>query len=147
MTEFTLNLITLDSEHLQIPETEYCSEVTIGSGEFSKICKELYAISETVSVQTSSGSVAFQVEGEVGNGMVRLQPNNSDNKDDQIGLQVREAVDQQFALRYLNMFNKAACLSNFTRLKLHTEQPLVTEFAIEDLGVLKYYLAPKIADE
>jgi proliferating cell nuclear antigen len=45
------------------------------------------------------------------------------------------------------MFNKAATLSTFTRLCLHQEQPLVVEFKIDDLGTLKYYLAPKISDE
>jgi proliferating cell nuclear antigen len=50
-------------------------------------------------------------------------------------------------LNYLNLFNKAGNLSTYTRLCLHQEQPLVTEFKIESLGVLKYYLAPKISDE
>ena len=58
------------------------------------------------------------------------------------------------------MFNKAATISNFTRLCLHQEQPLVVEFKIDNLGVLKYpftrslsskklnyFLAPKISDE
>ena len=40
-TEFSLNLITLDIEHLSIPETEYSSLVTINSAEFAKICREL----------------------------------------------------------------------------------------------------------
>lgn len=52
-TEFTLNLITIDSEHLAIPETEYQSVVSINSGEFSKICRELYSLSETVNVATT----------------------------------------------------------------------------------------------
>jgi proliferating cell nuclear antigen len=60
---------------------------------------------------------------------------------------VREGVSQQFAIRYLNMFNKAAALSNFTKLQMHNEQPLVIEFNIENLGALKYFLAPKISDE
>ena len=33
-TEFKLNLITLDSEHLGIPETQYSSEVTMNSLDF-----------------------------------------------------------------------------------------------------------------
>jgi hypothetical protein len=45
------------------------------------------------------------------------------------------------------MFNKAAPLTSHIRLCLHNEQPLVVEYKIEDLGVLKYYLAPKISDE
>jgi len=146
-TEFNLNLIAIDSDHLAIPETEYSSVVTLSSSEFSKICRELNSISETVSVKTAPEFVEFSVEGDVGSGSVRLGHNDSERKEDNILLEVEEAVDQQFALRYLSMFNKAASLSNFTRLCLHQEQPLVTEFRIENLGNLKFYLAPKISDE
>lgn len=146
-TEFNLNLITIDSEHLAIPETEYSALVTLSSAEFTKICRELYSISETVSIQATSDHVQFSVEGEVGSGSVKLGQNDSDRKEDQTLLEVQENVDQQFALRYLNMFNKAATLSQYTRLCLHQEQPLVVEFRMEKLGVLKYYLAPKISDE
>jgi proliferating cell nuclear antigen len=146
-TQFNLNLITIDSEHLAIPETDYSSIVTINSSEFTKICRELYSLSETVSVVTNPDYVQFSVEGEVGTGQVRLGQNDSGNKDEQTTLEVSEAVEQQFALRYLNMFNKASSLSTFTRLCLHQEQPLVVEFKIENLGVLKYFLAPKISDE
>ena len=143
-TEFNLNLITIDSEHLAIPETEYQSVVTINSNEYSKICKELFSLSETVQIATSPEAVIFSVEGEVGSGSVKLGNNEGA---EQTTLEVTEQVTQQFALRYLNMFNKAATISNFTRLCLHQEQPLVVEFKIDNLGVLKYFLAPKISDE
>lgn len=68
ITEFNLNLITIDSEHLAIPETDYSSIVTINSSEFSKICRELYSLSETVNVVTNPDYVQFSVEGEVGTG-------------------------------------------------------------------------------
>lgn len=146
-TEFNLNLITIDSEHLAIPETEYASVVTLNSSEFTKICKELFALSETVSIQTNPDYVQFSVEGEVGSGSVKLGRNDSEKREDQTLLEVHEAVQQQFALRYLNMFNKASILSSSTRLCLHQEQPLVVEFKIDNLGVMKYFLAPKISDE
>lgn len=146
-TEFNLNLITIDSEHLAIPETEYQSIVSINSNEYAKICKELFALSETVQVATTETYVQFSVEGEIGSGSVRLGKNDSDKAEDQTIIEVSEPVQQQFALRYLNMFNKASGLSNFTRLCMHQEQPLVVEFKIDNLGVLKYFLAPKISDE
>jgi len=146
-TEFSLNLIQLDVEHLSIPETQYSSLITINSGEFSKICKELQALSESLTIKTQPDSVQLQVEGQAGKGFVKLTSNDSDRKEDQTMIEVEEAVEQQFALNYLNLFNKAASLSQHTRLCLHNEQPLVTEFRIESLGVLKYYLAPKISEE
>jgi len=57
---------------LAIPETEYSSVVQLASGEFSRICKELYSISETVSITTNPEFVMFNVEGDVGSGSVKL---------------------------------------------------------------------------
>ena len=140
-------MISLDVEHLAIPETEYSSLVSINSSEFTKICKELYSLNETLTISTNPQFVTFSVESEAGSGSIKLGNNESGNADERTTLEVSEAVTQQFAIRYLNMFNKAAPLSAFTRLCLHNEQPLVVEYKIDNLGVLKYYLAPKISDE
>mmetsp|Transcript_5730 Transcript_5730/g.4092 ORF Transcript_5730/g.4092 Transcript_5730/m.4092 type:complete len:258 (+) Transcript_5730:69-842(+) len=146
-TEFMLNLISLDVDHLAIPETEHSSIVAINSGEFSKICKELYSLSENLTISTTEDSVQFSVESDAGSGSIRLGQNDSAVKEEQLKIEVSEGVNQQFAIRYLNMFNKAATLSTFTRLCLSSDQPLVVEYKIEELGMLKYYLAPKISDE
>jgi proliferating cell nuclear antigen len=145
-TEFGLNLITLDQEHLTIPETEYSSVVTMNSGEFSRICKELSQLSESLTISTQSDSVTLAVEGSAGAGFIKLQSSGGDDME-QTAVEVKEQVQQQFALNYLNMFNKASGLAPYIRLLLHQEQPLVTEFKIDNLGLLKYYLAPKISDD
>ena len=59
VTEFSLNLITLDSESLGIPETNYQSEISMVSNDFAKLCRELYALSETVTFEISQGCVKF----------------------------------------------------------------------------------------
>jgi proliferating cell nuclear antigen len=146
-TEFTMNLIQLDNEHLAIPETEYSSVVSINSSEFTKICKELYSLNETMTIHTSPEFVQFSVESEVGSGSIKIGASDNGPKEEQTTLEVSDSVTQQFAIRYLNMFNKAASLSTYTRLCMHEDQPLVVEYKIDSLGVLKYYLAPKINDE
>jgi len=52
-----------------------------------------------------------------------------------------------FAVKYLNLFNKASSLSSHVILSLSNDTPLVVEYRIEKLGSLKFYLAPKISDE
>jgi len=121
VTEFTMNLISLDQEHLSIPDTEYSSIVTIHSGEFTKICKELYSLNETLTVQTTQEFVQFGVESEAGSGSIKMTNHDGANESENISLEVSEGVNQQFAIRYLNMFNKAAPLSTNTRLCLHTD--------------------------
>jgi len=142
-----LNLISLDIEHLSIPETEYNSLVTINSSEFQKISKELASLSDELIIATKPDEVILSVEGSAGTGFIKLTANDADRKEETTMIEVEEPVTQRFAINFINQFNKAANLSTFTRLCLHDEQPLVTEFKIDSLGVLKYYLAPKISDE
>lgn len=56
-TQFSLNLITLDVEHLSIPDTDYTSVITINSGEFSKMCKELHSLSDALTIVTKPEEV------------------------------------------------------------------------------------------
>ncbi len=120
-TEFTMNLISLDVEHLAIPETEFSSVVSINAGEFTKICKELYSLNETLTISTASDYVQFAVDSEAGSGSIRIGSNDSMSREENTTVEVKEPVQQQFAIRYLNMFNKAAPLSTQTRLCLHQE--------------------------
>jgi proliferating cell nuclear antigen len=75
-----------DASHLKItfhnPKTEYSSIVQLGSGEFSRICRELYSISETVTITTSEQFVQFNVDGDVGSGSVKLGHNEGEKKED-----------------------------------------------------------------
>jgi proliferating cell nuclear antigen len=56
-------------------------------------------------------------------------------------------VALDFAMKHLLMFSKSAMLSKRVTLCLSNDSPLMVEFQIEDLGYLRYYLAPKIDDE
>mmetsp|Transcript_43252 Transcript_43252/g.50087 ORF Transcript_43252/g.50087 Transcript_43252/m.50087 type:complete len:261 (-) Transcript_43252:122-904(-) len=147
VSEFTLNLLTLDSEQLGIPDTEYSSICTLSSAEFSRICREMNQIAETINIETSKQYIKFSVAGEIGEGSTTLRANQSEKKEEQTILEVDEPVSLSFALRYLNLFNKAQSLSAQVTLYLSSETPLVVEFKIEKLGNLKYYLAPKINEE
>lgn len=128
-TQFNINLITLDSEHLGIPETDYTSEITMNSAEFSKLCKELYALSETVEFEISTTFVKFAVEGEIGSGSIKIQTAAGD--EGAMECKPEDTVKLSFALRYLNLFNKAYSLSNQVKLSMAAETPLVVEYEVE----------------
>jgi len=148
ISEFNLNLLNIDTEQLGIPETEYKASVTFSSAEFSRICRELNQISDTVTIDVTKESVHFGVVSqEVGKGSVTLRANDSEKPEDQVLLEVEDPVSLGFALRYLNLFNKSAALSSTVNLSLSPEVPLVVSFEIKELGSLKFYLAPKISDE
>ena len=131
-------------------------------------------------------------KGDIGNAKINLtQGSNVDKEEDSIIIDMQEAVNLTFALRwdlkkqsnffswvhnenrntrlsffikniqyeapaipiwnnilrYLNFFTKATPLSSQVILSLSPEVPLVVEYDIEEIGHVKYFLAPKIEDE
>ena len=73
-------MITIDTEHLGIPDTNYNSIITLGATEFTRICKELFALSETVVIETTSDYVKFNVSSEIIGGSIKLENNETDDK-------------------------------------------------------------------
>lgn len=56
-------------------------------------------------------------------------------------------MSQSFAMGYLSQFCKATPLASTVTLKLHGESPLVVEYAVGDMGYIRYFLAPKIDED
>ena len=144
--EFEIALITIDTEHLGIPDTKYDSLITMSSAEFARITRELYAINETVNISTDKAVVKFSVNNESIGGGFKLEANDSDNLEQKVVIESEQDVSLSFALRYLTMFTKASTVGQQVNLYLSKEYPLMVEYKLMQLGVLKFYLAPRISD-
>jgi len=149
ISDFELKLLDIDSESLGIPDTEYKSVVKMPAAEFQKICRDLTILGDTVIVSGTRDGVKFSTSGDLGNGNITVKPSaDVDAKADEcVSIQIQEPVQLTFALRYLNFFSKATPLSNSVTLSMSKDVPLVVEYRMEDLGYLRYFLAPKIEDD
>ena len=76
--------------------------------------------------------------------IVRKQNTSGDKPDDRTTIEMEEPVELTFALQYLNSFTKATPLSATVALNMSKEVPLMVEYKIENLGFMRFYLAPKI---
>jgi len=149
ISDFELKLLNIDSEQLGIPDTEYKASIKMPSGEFQRICRDMTILGDTVVISATKEGVKFSVSGELGVGNITCRPSSEvDAKDGEtVTIELEEPVQLTFALRYLNFFTKATPLSTAVHLSMSQDVPLVTEYRIEDLGYVRYYLAPKIEDE
>lgn len=68
-----MKLMDIDSENLGIPDTEYDARVTMPSGEFTRIVRDLSLLGESVRIEVSKEGVRFASEGEAANGSVLLK--------------------------------------------------------------------------
>lgn len=119
----------------------------MSSVEFTRICRELYSLNETVNIETTKTSIKFSVSSEAVGGSIKIENNDSANLEEQTVIDVEESVNLAFALRYLNLFTKASSLSQQVTLYLSVEFPLMVEYKLDQLGEVKFYLAPRISDE
>jgi len=149
ISDFELKLLELETEGLGIPDTEYKAIIKMSSNEFQRICRDLTILGDTVVISATKEGVKFSVNGELGNGNITCRPKTDvDSKGDEATtIELQEPVQLTFALRYLNFFAKATSLSNAVTLSMSQDVPLVTEYRIDDLGYIRFYLAPKIEDD
>ena len=86
-------------------------------------------MSETVTISSQNGNVQFSFENEAATGSINIDLKDSIiGKIEQSSQEMAVAVKQQYAIRYLNMFNKAAPLSMYARLSLDPDKPLVVKY-------------------
>lgn len=100
----------------------------MNSSEFSKICKDLYVISETLNIEVTKGKINFNVEADVGKGTIEIQHLEKEASEESTMIDMTDPVKLSFALRYINQFNKAASLSPKVIIYLSNDSPLVIEY-------------------
>lgn len=148
ISDFEVKLMDIDSEHLGIPDTEYKTIVRMPSADFQRICRDLAVLGDTCVIACTKEGIRFSVSGDMGTGNIMLRSNNSvDKEEESITIEMEEPVELSFALRYLNQFAKSTPLSPVVNLSMSPDIPLVVEYPMENIGYIRYYLAPKIDEE
>jgi proliferating cell nuclear antigen len=148
IADFELKLMEIDQEQLGIPDTQYKCTIKMPSMEFQRIVRDLQVLGDTCIISCSKEGVKFSVSGDMGTGNVLLKANaEAEKEEEQVIIDMEEPVELTFALRYLNFFTKATGLGPSVVISMSPEVPIVVEYPIEQMGHIKYYLAPKIDDE
>lgn len=147
VSDYEMKLMNLDTEHLGIPETDYSCIIKLPAAEFQRICRDLSQIGDSVIISCGKEGIKFSASGDLGTGNIKLaQTTNVDKEEEAVIIDLQEPVSLTFACRYLNSFTKATPLSSQVQLSMSADVPLVVEYKIEDMGYVRYYLAPKIED-
>jgi len=72
-SNFELKLNDIDAEQLGIPDTDYGTTVKMPSSEFQRICRDLAAIGDTVTISATKQGVQFAVDGDIGAGSMMIK--------------------------------------------------------------------------
>jgi len=168
VSDFSIKLMDIDSEHLGIPEQDYECVVKMSASEFQRICRDMATLGDTLTFGITKEGAQFSTSGDIGTGSIKINEQTAMDESDEeeeddkkgkkgkkkavkespISIQCNDPCSQTFALRYLNFFTKATALSGEVKLSMSPEVPLVVEYNMGDnVGHVKFFLAPKIDDE
>jgi len=78
-SNFELKMNDIDQEQLGIPDTEYECHIQMPSGEFQRICRDLAAIGDTVTISATKQGVKFSVSGDIGSGDMTIKGMMTEN--------------------------------------------------------------------
>eukprot|EP00899_Mesostigma_viride_P015718 jgi/Mesvir1/24147/Mv10864-RA.1 len=139
---YSMKLLDIDENSLEIPEKEYTVAITMVSSEFQKICRDLAVVSDTVKVRCEGRRITMSCSGDIGDCQLEIGEEfpemEVDVKDDS------DPIQEVYSLRYLCTFSKAAGLCNSVQLFLSHDYPIIVKYKVGDLGVLMFALAPKM---
>ena len=138
-----LNLLDINEDQYDIPDITYSSVIKIPANDFQKNCRDLSSIGEIVKITSKPDELRFEVNGDfarqiisigVGGGILQNQHDGED-------------VEEEFSLKYLNMFTKSTNLGNVVELFFKKNRPMIALYKVGNLGRVQYALAPKVNED
>lgn len=141
--QFSLNLIDLETEHLEIPPEFYPLRAHIGSQHFQRIVRDIAQLGSTCSITAESDTVlAFGTQDSdiVAEGSIRLRVGDDMSilpVDEQLCEDVDEddidrelPRDVEVSCRFMEQIIKATPLSQRVLLSVKNSRPLLIEYVI-----------------
>lgn len=146
-SEFRLKLLDLDTERMGILKMEYSAIIKMPSSEFQRIMRELTILAaDVVMISCSKDGIRFAVNGEVGSGSILCKVTTKPDVPPEkiVAIDLNKPVSLRFALRYLNYFARATCLSPTVMISMAEGCPLAIDYDMGATGWCRFHLAPKI---
>ncbi|CAA7267529.1 unnamed protein product [Cyclocybe aegerita] len=153
--------IDLGSEYLVISRIPYDAKITVWSTRFARLAHELHQLSGSLDIQIIHEGARFTAldEGSGKKGCfifrrAKVVDEYRDSEDDEpAGAIIHEfhryfhkATSLRVSTKYLVHASKRAPLSSKVSVLMKEDQPLLVQYDFYE-GVLKFYIAPRIADE
>merc|ERR1711934_514204 len=96
----------------------------MSSTEFSRVCRDLGSMGDTLSISCSKTEIKFSVKGDMGNGSMIYRKEGTVDGGKNFEIEINENVEQQYAIRYLTSFSKSSVLSSKVSLSISKDVPI-----------------------
>ena len=140
VTSFDFRLLDINDDMLSPPAIPMTILTTIPSVDFQRVTRDMFNLATDITIQRTHETLVLECEGTFASQKTVIECNEPGPK---------TSVGNTFSLKYINMFTRATSLCSSVQIMQHADDdnmPIVFRYTIENLGELKFYLAPKVND-
>jgi proliferating cell nuclear antigen len=140
-----LKLMDLNKKKLIVPKTEIDAVITINTGDFHKICKEMSQIADFIEIRCTKNQLTFTCKGDC------IENSTSFDAGDN-GVRIRfvtkkaDIIQGIFELKYIVMFTKCANICTDIQIYMKNNYPLCINYTVATLGKILFCLSPVAED-
>jgi proliferating cell nuclear antigen len=142
--QFSMPLIELDAEMMDIPEIEYSVEMSLPSPNFAAIVTQLQYFGDNLEFHCTENNVVLSATSpEQGTMSVEIKI------DDLNAFAIEEGYDMKlsFSLKYIHVICLYNKIAKEMEIKLHKDYPVRIEYRLMDGANIRYFLAPRCNDD
>ena len=134
---FSLQLLNMENECLQIPKEEYDCTLTMNSQDMYDMLKNISIFQDSLKILIIGKLITFETTGDFGNvTFCKSFPRTA------LKSKLQE-MSFSYSMKYLTMFSKAYIISKNVEIAFQEEQPMHMSYQF-DGGKIEFHLAPKI---
>ena len=136
-SSFSLKLLDINEDILDVPELQMDTLTTIPSVDFQRICRDMGNLANDIEIFRDGNELQLSCKGDFANQSTVLE----------CPVSVKTRIGNTFSLKYINLFTKATGMCSSVQILQHesdSDMPVVLKYSIANLGDMKFYLAPKI---
>lgn len=141
----SLRLAEADTEDVNFfPDIKFSSVITMPSMDFQRIIRGMFAIAQCVEIKTVGNTYSFKAVGRFADVEIH-RTEAPDNNGGIVFLQKNpsKVIQGIFSLRTLNYFIKCTPLCPQIDLYFENDMPIVVQYAVANMGILRLCLSPK----
>ena len=139
--KYKMRLIESSASDTPLPKIPYDSIIALTSSAFDKILGDVQVVSDYLVINAIKNQAEFSGKGDSGEVNIILE----NGKGEITELDVKAESKGQYSLEYLNPIIKAVGSTVETvTCEFSTAKPLRIEFKVANLGMIHFYLAPRV---
>lgn len=136
---YEIPMVEIDSEILNIPDTEYTLDVEMNSKSFKKIVDELSSLGDTVTFNCDENEMNVLTKSMEGNMNVKI----SFDQINVYSIEEGSDVSASFTLKYIKSISLLTKLTEVTHIHISNDIPLLIKYDLNDDSHVRFFLAPQ----